>query len=143
MAFPERRREVDDLLARAAAWAAERVDVVAIALVGSWAGRDETPESDVDLVVLTDEPTAYTERDDWVDALAPGAVLVRNGDRHAIVERRIQLPSGLEVEVGVGRSSWAATSPVDPGTRGVVGDGMRVLYDPGDLLAALQREIGS
>jgi predicted nucleotidyltransferase len=75
------------------------VDVVAIALVGSWARRDETPESDVDLVVLTDEPTAYTERDDWVDALAPGAVLVRTGDWHAIVERRIQLPSGLEVEV--------------------------------------------
>jgi hypothetical protein len=135
---PGRRREVDDILGHAAAWGAERADIVAIALVGSWARGTERPDSDVDLVVLTDDPSAYTERDDWVETLAPGAELVRTGDWQAIVERRIRLPSGLEVEVGVGRPAWAATSPVDPGTRRVVRDGMNALYDPRDLLAALR-----
>lgn len=133
-----RRREVASLLERASAWAAARDDIVAIALVGSWARDGARPGSDVDLIVLTEDPTAYTEREEWIDELAPGAELVRTGDWRAIVERRIRLRSGLEVEVGVGHPAWAATSPVDPGTRRVVGDGMRVVYDPRRLLAALR-----
>jgi hypothetical protein len=33
--------------------------------------------------------------------------------------------------------AWAATDPVDPGTRRVVRDGMSILYDPGGLLERL------
>ncbi|HEY1315646.1 MAG TPA: nucleotidyltransferase domain-containing protein [Gaiella sp.] len=129
---------MESLRERAATWAAAREDIVAVALVGSWARGAERPESDVDLVVLTDDPPAYVERDDWVEALAPGSEGVRTADWGALVERRIRLPSGLEVEVGIGRPSWAAASPVDPGTRRVVHDGMKALYDPRGLLAALR-----
>ena len=137
MAETERRREVESVLERAATWAARRDDVHAVALVGSWARDAARRESDVDLVVLTAVPDAYTEREDWIEELAPGAALVRTGDWVAIVERRLLLPSGLEVEVGFGRPSWAATSPVDPGTRRVVEDGLRAVYDPQGLLGAL------
>jgi len=133
----ERRREVGALLERAPGWATARDDVVAIALVGSWARDAAGPWSDLDLVVLVEDPTAYTESDDWIDELAPGAKLVRTGDWVAIVERRLLLPSGLEVEVGFGRPSWAATEPVDPGTRHVVRDGLRAVHDPRRLLAML------
>lgn len=125
------------LVARAPAWADARDDVAAVALVGSWARGAERPDSDLDLVVLTDDPAGYLERDDWVEELQPGAELVATRDWGTIVERRIRLPSGLEVEVGIGRPSWADTSPVDPGTRRVVRDGMQALYDPRGLLAAL------
>jgi predicted nucleotidyltransferase len=128
---------VGSLLARAAAWADARDDVAAVALVGSWARGAERPDSDLDLVVLTDDPAGYLERDDWVEELQPGAELVATRDWGTIVERRIRLPSGLEVEVGIGRPSWADTSPVDPGTRRVVRDGMQALYDPRGMLAAL------
>lgn len=134
---PERRREVESLLERAASWAQAREDLAAVALVGSWARRAERPDSDVDLIVLTDDPSLYLERDDWVEALAPGAELVRTADWDAIVERRLRLASGLEVEVGVGRPSWADTAPLDPGTQRVVRDGMRVVHDPRRLLASL------
>lgn len=135
----ERRREVESFLERARSWAATREDIVAVALVGSWARGAARPDSDVDLVVLTDDPSAYLERDDWVEALAPDAALVRTGDWGAIVERRLRLPSGLEVEVGIAQPSWAGKSPVDPGTRRVVVDGMEALYDPRRLLATLVR----
>ena len=46
-------------------------------------------------------------------------------------------PSGLEVEVGIAAPSWAATDPVDPGTRRVVEEGMRIIYDPEELLTRL------
>ena len=137
MPSAELRREVETLLERAATWAAARDDVLAIALVGSWARDAAGPGSDVDLVVLTEDPAAYTARADWIEALAPGGVLVRTADWVAIVERRLLLPSRLEVEVGFGRPSWASTAPVDPGTRRVVEDGLRVVHDPRGLLAAL------
>lgn len=137
MASSDRRREVEALLARAVTWAAAREDVVALALVGSWARHAGRSSSDVDLVVLSDDPVAYIEREDWIEGLVSGAELVRTGDWGGVVERRLLLPSGLEVEVGIGLPSWAETSPVDPGTRRVVRDGLRVLHDPRGLLAAL------
>lgn len=127
-----------EALARAAAaWAAEREDVAAVALVGSWARGAARANSDLDLIVLTHEPAPYVEGDGWIEDLAAGACLVRTGDWGAIVERRLRLPSGLEVEVGFGRPSWAAAAPVDPGTRRVVRDGLRPLFDPDGLLREL------
>ena len=132
-----RTREVEALLDGARAWAAERPDVAAVALVGSWARGAPGRGSDVDLVVLTSDPSVYTEREDWIEGLAPGGELVRTEDWVAIVERRLRLPSGLEVEVGIGHPSWADAAPVDPGTLRVVRDGLRVVYDRDRLLAGL------
>ena len=137
MGSPDRRREVEALLERASAWSSAREDVAALALVGSWARDAARSDSDVDLVVLTHEPASLTEREDWIEGLAPGATLARTADWGAVVERRLLLPSGLEVDVAVGLPSWADAAPVDPGTRRVVEDGLRVLDDPRGLLAAL------
>jgi predicted nucleotidyltransferase len=137
VASADRTREVAELLGRATAWAAGRADVAAVALVGSWARHEARQSSDVDLVVLTDDPAAYTEHTDWVEELVPGARLVRTEDWGPIVERRLRLPSGVELEVGLGPPSWAVTTPVDPGTRRVVDDGLSALHDPRGLLAAL------
>ncbi len=46
-----------------------------------------------------------------------------------MTERRVQLPSGFEVEFGFAAPSWAATDPVDAGTARVVRDGCRPLLD--------------
>jgi predicted nucleotidyltransferase len=133
----ERAAEVDAFLDHVGRWASSRGDLVAVALIGSWARAEPRAGSDVDLVLLTEDPCAYLVHDAWIAELAPGARLVRVGDWGAIVERRLLLQSGLEVEVGVGRPSWAHTEPVDPGTRRVVRDGLRPIFDPTGLLAAL------
>ena len=88
-------------------------------------------------MLLTHDPAAYLEHDGWIEQLAPGTRLVRAASWGAIDERRLLLPSGLEVEFGVGRPSWADTDPVDPGTRRVVCDGLRPVFDPAGLLAAV------
>jgi uncharacterized protein len=128
---------VEALVGDAATWAATRHDLVAAAIVGSWARNGARENSDVDLVLLTNDPAAYIEREEWIAGLAPGAKLLRTGDWGAITERRLLLPSDLEVEVGIGLPSWAETSPVDPGTRRVVRDGLQAVFDPQGLLAAL------
>ena len=143
MVVKARKEEVDRVLRDATVWASARRDVAGVALVGSWARGTASDESDVDLVLLTDDPTGYTHREDWVAELFPSAQLMRTGDWGAIVERRLLLPSGLEVEVGVGSPSWAAVEPLDEGTRRVVRDGLRVLYDPRELLADLAAAVAA
>ena len=54
-----------------------------------------------------------------------------------MTERRFALSSGIEVEMGVAPPSWAATDPVDEGTRRVVTDGLSVVYDPKGLFGKL------
>lgn len=134
--------EVDALLDRVRSWAATQPDVHAVALVGSWARGDAGARSDVDLVLLVDEPAAYLRDGAWIDGLGARSI-VRTKSWGVLTERRLLLPSGLELDVGVASVSWAATGPVDAGTRQVVSDGIRIVFDPErvltDLIAATRR----
>ena len=40
-------------------WARAQKNILAVALVGSYARKTARPESDIDLVMLTDEPTYF------------------------------------------------------------------------------------
>jgi uncharacterized protein len=131
-----RQPRVGELLERATAWARRRPDIRGLALVGSWARGSARADSDVDLVVLTTGPDRYLDDDAWPADLGATRVLgTRAWGR--LTERRLLLEGGLEVEVGLTEPAWAATDPVDPGTRRVVTDGMRILHDPDGRLAAL------
>jgi len=129
-------REVDALLDLLPRWAQQRRDVRAVALVGSWAYRSPGPDSDLDVLLLTEEPKLYAQRHDWVVQLG-GVALVTTRGWGALTERRFRLPSGLEVDLAVGRPSWASVTPVDDGTRRVTTDGLMALYDPDGLLGTL------
>jgi hypothetical protein len=128
--------EVDALLERAAGWAARQADIRALALVGSWVRGCPGPSSDVDLVVLTEAPARYIDEDGWIGELG-ATELIRTAQWGALTERRVCLASGLEVDVGIARPSWADVAPADPGTLAVVRDGLRALHDPDGLLARL------
>lgn len=138
--LPTRHREVDAFLDLLAGWAKRQADVVAVAIVGSWARGDARMDSDLDVILLTEAPERYVESDAWIRDLG-ARELLRTQAWGVITERRIALPSGLEIEVGIGRPSWAAVDPVDPGTDGVVRGGMRIVHDPRGLLADLDRAV--
>ena len=127
---------IEQLLERAVAWARQHPDIRGLALVGSWARGSARADSDVDLVVLTTASDRYLDDDAWTAALGHARV-VRTRAWGPLTERRLLLDGGLEVEVGVTGPAWAATDPVDPGTRRVVTDGLRILHDPDGQLATL------
>jgi len=136
MASDARAAEVEWVMQRAAQWARTQPDIRALLLVGSWARDAARPDSDVDLVVLTTTPECYSPDRAWTREL--GAVAINRVQQWgAIAERRIVLPSGLEVEVGIGPLSWAQIDPVDAGTRRVITDGCRILHDPDGQLQRL------
>jgi len=131
-----RRSEVADVLMRVRRWAGGRADVRAAGLVGSWARGTERMSSDVDIVIVTSRPETYEESIDWlVDVGSPS--VVRTQRWGVLLERRVRLASGLEIEFGFVPPAWADISPIDPGTLRVAGDGLRALHDPYGLLARL------
>ncbi|MEU2611590.1 nucleotidyltransferase domain-containing protein [Micromonospora sp. NPDC007271] len=134
MVTEERSREVRSVVDLVTGWAVERGDVNGVLVVGSWARGAARMDSDVDIVVLTDNPR-YAQPGGWTGLL--GGEVVRLGEWGPLREVRVRRSSGLEVELGVVPVSWADTDPVDPGTRRVVGDGHRIEYDPVRVLAAL------
>jgi hypothetical protein len=116
-------------------WAAEDERVRAVALVGSYARSAERMGSDVDIVILTDEPDGLADAG-WFQVLRPGARLIRSMEWGPVRERRMRLRSGLHVELGFAPLSWAHV-PLDGGTRRVLHDGCRIIYDTGVLEPAI------
>jgi uncharacterized protein len=133
----DRITEVGEIIDLVTRWAARQGDVVALLLVGSYARGAAGPDSDIDLVLLTNDEARYS-RDAWARRLGfDDPIRVRSWG--PISERRYVTASGLEVEIGIGTPDWAGVDPVDPGTRRVVSDGARSLHDPTGLLGRLLR----
>jgi uncharacterized protein len=135
---PARTAEVEQVLAAFASWAREHEDVVAVGLVGSWARGAPRAESDVDIVVVSSAPEERVAAGDWPAPLR-AAPVVRRRRWGALVETRLGMPDGLQVEIGVVPVSWMSLSPPDAGTARVVREGLRIVHDPQQRLAALQR----
>ncbi|SBT40379.1 nucleotidyltransferase domain-containing protein [Micromonospora auratinigra] len=140
MVTEERAREAALAVDIVTGWAAGRADVPGVVVVGSWARGAARMDSDVDIVVLTDNP-GYAEPEVWTGLL--GGDLSRTARWGPLREIRVRRPSGFEIELGVVPLSWAGTDPVDPGTHRVISDGHRVVHDPAGLLAALAAACGA
>lgn len=138
MLTSDRVAEYRRIIRSVAAWASRQPDVAGVAVVGSWARNQARMDSDLDLVVLTDDKEQYLSDDSWVPAAMDGpAQFVHTHDWGPLTEWRIALPSGLEVEFGFAPRSWAHTDPVDTGTAHVVNDGCSPLADPEGVFARL------
>jgi uncharacterized protein len=123
-------------------WARRRADIVGVALVGSWARSQAQMDSDIDFVLLTPSKDHYVVKDEWAaEAVSQSADIIRTEEWGPLTERRVRLPSGLDVEFGFAPPSWAATDPVDPGTARVVRHGCIPLLDPAGLLVRLMAAV--
>jgi hypothetical protein len=133
-----RLAEYERVVGAVGSWARGQADVRAVAVVGSWARDEARMDSDIDLIILTDDPARCLADDGWVsEALARPATVVRRAQWGAVTERRARLPSGLEVEFGLATPAWASTGPLDTGTARVVRDGCVAVMDRDGLLARL------
>ncbi len=118
----------------------------ALAIAGSWARGDATPDSDLDLLILTPTIERWKDNADWL----PKTGLAAAGHR-VISSARVQygvvfswhvlLHPDARVEFTFADLSWAKGFPVDPGTRRVVSDGIEIMIDKDGLLALLRRQV--
>jgi uncharacterized protein len=107
-----------------AGWAAGRRGILGAGLAGSR------------VILLVEDVTSYTQHAEWAEELGATRI-VRTRRWGPLTERRLQLPGGRELDVGIVGPSWASVVPLDPATRRVVEEGFRVVYDPHGLLETL------
>ena len=133
---------IDELLASISAWAAQHDEIVGVALVGSHARGEAMSESDIDLIILTGDLHRQLGDRSWLSEF--GEVVSVALDQWGIVTSlRVQYRDGPEVEFGIAPARWAWTDPVDRGTRELLRRGMRILYDPNEVLGALADAVGT
>ena len=108
-------------------WASAQPDILALALVGSYARNAAHETSDVDLVLISMQPDYYLNSRDWIQQF--GTVEKQQVEDYGLVTSlRVWYSGGLEVEYGLTDERWAAR-PLDEGTRQVIADGMRILFE--------------
>jgi predicted nucleotidyltransferase len=130
---------ISDFLDRVTDWAAHQPTIAAVALVGSYARGAARPDSDIDLVLLCEEPYTFLAHTSWIHHV--GAVeRCHTAAWGVVTSLRVYYTEGLEVEFGMTTLAWAGL-PVDPGTQDVVSHGMRILWDREGLLARLQEAV--
>ena len=81
-------------------WASGQPDVHAVALVGSHARGEVTDSSDVDLVVLVQDPKVYLGNTTWASRF--GAVRRQETEEYGpLTSLRVFYEDGPEVEYGI------------------------------------------
>lgn len=128
------------LLDDARKWAETKPEISAIALAGSHAHGRARPDSDIDLVILSDSPDAL-RTSEWLSEFGDLSKVTTEQWGIMTCHRVWYLTHG-EVEVGVAPSSWADI-PVDSGTFRVVQDGVVVVHDPRGALKRLIEEVAN
>ena len=114
-------------------WSKRRKDIRALALVGSYARETANETSDVDLVVITNDPQKYITDTEWTRVF--GTVITKNVEDYGkVTSLRVWYESGLEIEYGFTTRDWVQT-PLDKGTKRIVNDGMRVLFEKEVLIS--------
>ena len=123
-----------EFLAGVQSWAESEAGIAAVALVGSHARGEATPGSDIDLILLAHDPASYLDPSTWIHAF--GKPLRHEVEDWGIVTAiRVWYAGGPEVEFGVTSLGWGA-DPADEGTARVIRDGIRILYETGQLLSS-------
>jgi predicted nucleotidyltransferase len=114
-------------------WASAQADILALALVGSYARNAAKETSDVDLVLIAVDPGQYLKDQSWVQRF--GTVEKSQVEDYGLLTSiRVWYRDGLEIEYGITDERWAAI-PLDAGTQRVIADGMRVLFECDDILS--------
>ncbi len=135
-----KEEQVKAFLSQFAEWAGGQPDILALALVGSYARGDAREDSDVDLVIISSHPGMYLTDLSWTAAF--GKVQGNQiEDYGRLTSVRVWYAGGLEVEYGITDEKWAA-EPLDQGTREVISAGMQVLFERGKRPGKHQQQIG-
>ena len=118
---------VSAFLKRVTEWALSQPDIRAMFLVGSQVRGDAKPDSDVDLVIICNEPSDYLKQVEWIREFGKPSRKVFE-DWGIVTSVRVWYEDGLEVEFGITTEDWVK-EPLDEGTKRTINDGYQILVD--------------
>ena len=123
----ERLAMIEKFLEEFTKWAEDQPEIHAVALVGSYANHTVTVRSDVDLVILVDEPNHFLQNTQWIGQF--GDVEKQQLEEYGrVTSIRVWYQDGHEVEFGITDTLWGS-DPEDAGTQQIIRGGLRILFD--------------
>ena len=129
---------VNEFLNLVSRWVVNKPDILGIALVGSYAKNKARINSDIDLVIPCNEPNIYLNNVSWLEYF--GKVQADEFEDWGKVTSVRVFPENIKFEYGLTTVEWAVI-PVDLGTKKVVSDGMKILFNPQRILNRLLRAV--
>lgn len=147
---------INAILEQIIKWSEANPLISALALVGSYAIREATPDSDIDLMLITSVPEFFREYDDWLYKInwesinckilkwndaEYGVVWSRHIDLSYLNDLNNDFSKRIKVEISFGLPTWASINPIDSGTFDVVCKGCKILYDPQRMITNLISQI--
>ncbi len=136
-------QRLEQLLSALKSWSDANSRVRGLALVGSWGAEDrQHAEADADIVLVVDDLDSFRHASAWMSEIDWTAAGLGPGhwsecDYGRACSRHLTFEDGAEIEVSFVPPEWASVEPVDPVTRRVAGNGMRVVHDPDGLMGRL------
>lgn len=141
------QEKLDPILELMVEFAQSRNDILALALCGSWARGEAGLESDIDLSIIVKDKLKFKSTE-WIEELLFSKIQesvksFRDEVYGVTWSRHVLLKSGIEIEFGFANTSWADSDNLDDGTKKVVSDGYKILYDPQQILKNLIEKVDS
>lgn len=132
-----KRQQVNQFLSEFSRWAASQTDILAVALVGSYARNEATDTSDVDLIIVASDPEIYLRDTRWAEYF--GTIIHQQFENYGkVTSLRVWYSGGQEVEYGFTNESWSAF-PLNEGTKKIMSDGIEILSERGPILSRLKK----
>jgi predicted nucleotidyltransferase len=131
-------KRVEEFLKEFSDWTFAQDDIKAVALIGSYARHTATETSDVDLVIITTRPREYLQDQRWTRQF--GTVEKQQIEDYGLLTSlRVWYMDGPEVEYGITDEKWSAL-PLDRGTRQVIKDGIRIIFERETILSRHEKD---
>ncbi len=129
-----KRQKVHQFLSEFNRWASSQPDILATALLGSYARQNEaTGASDVDLIIIAREPKTYLQDTRWAQHF--GTISRQQIESYGkVTSLRVWYSGSHEVEYGFTDEKWSGL-PLDEGTKKVISDGTQILSERGSILS--------
>jgi len=119
--------DITHFLSNLVTWARRQPGIGAVALVGSHARGTARPDSDIDILLLLDDPQVFLADTGWVRVFGePARQEVEYWGK--VTSLRVWYADRREVEYGLAGLDWGS-DPADEGDMQVIRNGIRVLYE--------------
>lgn len=135
-------KDISLLIQKVVGWANGQDDIGSVVLVGSYARGAAHKDSDVDLMILADDPDKFIKNNSWASQF--GEIASQKEEVWGMVKTlRVEYKDGLEVEFNFSTLNWASTDPIDEGSKRVMTDGHIIYVDKTNLLKNFVNRLSS